>query len=65
MTEYFSPEDFDEETIEAFNQGWLSDKSDIPGARRRAGLAAALNYMLEKEVEGHVQALRRDSEQRP
>lgn len=62
MTEYFRPEDFDEETLKAFREGWLSVESGVPGARRRAGLAAALNYMMEKEVEGHVQALRRDPE---
>ena len=46
----FKPEDFDDETIAAFDRGWSSVPPVNPGDRRRAGLAAALNYMKDKEV---------------
>jgi hypothetical protein len=58
---WFSPEDFDETTLEVFHQAWASTPTNAPGDRRRAGLAAALNYMFNLEVTGEV---RRDPDER-
>jgi hypothetical protein len=61
MKIWFTPDEFDEGILEAFGEAWASTPANAPGDRRRAGLAAALNYMWNKEVFGEV---RRDPDER-
>jgi hypothetical protein len=58
----FEPEDFNEGTIEAFDRGWSSVSAGVPGARRRAGLAAALNHMYKLAGEDPNDEVRSDPE---